>query len=108
LKPVKVEMPSISALQKLITGDPVSSGGALAPYRSGPALVDFFNQFGGQDDEYGQGFPSRWIYAESRLSDLNGKPNFGKVIEAAVDPRVYFGTDFSVDDAVDYLNHFWV
>jgi hypothetical protein len=105
LNPVKVEMPTIGALQKLITGDPVSSDGALAPYKSGPTLVDYFNQFGEQD-EYGQGFPSRWIYAESRLSELNGKPIFAQVIETAVDPRLYLGTDFSVDDAVDYLNQF--
>lgn len=29
-------------------------------YRSGPKLVEFFNQFGFHDS-YGQGFPSRWI-----------------------------------------------
>lgn len=98
-------MPTIGALQKLITGDPVSSVGALAPYRSGPTLVDFFNQFK-EEEEYGQGFPSRWIYAESCLSELNGQPAFAKIIESSVDPRWYVGTDFSVDEAVDYLNQF--
>jgi len=49
---------SIEALQKLITGDDIKQNvPALAPYRGGPALVRFFNEFAG-NDSYGQGFPS--------------------------------------------------
>ncbi len=40
-------------------------------YRSGPMLVEFFNELGFHD-VYGQGFPSRWIYTEDRLKALNG------------------------------------
>lgn len=32
-------------------------------YRSGPALVRFFNELG-FSDVYGKGFPSRWVYTE--------------------------------------------
>lgn len=100
-----IDSKTIEALQKLITGDPVSGGSALAPYRSGPELVGFFNQFG-IEDEYGQGFPSRWMYAESCISDLNGSSHIKGVIENAVDPRAYLGSNFSIDEAVDYINQF--
>lgn len=35
-------------------------------YRSGPKLVAFFNKYGFAD-LYEPGFPSRWIYTESKL-----------------------------------------
>ena len=102
---VKVALKTIEALEKLITGDQIPSGSSLAPYRSGPALVDFFNQYG-EDDEYGQGFPSRWQYAQQRLAELNGKIVFRDVIESTVDPRIFLGTDFSVEKAVAYINQY--
>ena len=34
--------------------------------RSGPKLVTFFNNYG-FTDSYGAGFPSRWMYTESKL-----------------------------------------
>jgi hypothetical protein len=105
MKLIKVESPTISALQKLVTGDNVDPTRSLAPYRSGPELIDFFNQFG-FEEIYGQGFPSRWAYAEGKLAELNGTENFKKAIELAVDPRRYFGTDFKVEEAVNYLNNF--
>ena len=55
---MKISDHTISALGSIITGD-----GGLSPYRSGPQLVTFFNQFG-VDEEYGQGFPSQWYYKE--------------------------------------------
>jgi hypothetical protein len=102
---MKVANQTIEALQKLITGDPIKSSNPLAPYRSGPELVDFFNQFG-EEDQYGQGFPSRWIYAESRLHEFNGKPVLKDLIECVVDPRTFLGSEFSIDEAVDYMNQF--
>lgn len=102
---ITVDEKTISALQKLITGDTISSKGPLAPYRSGPELISFFNQFN-RDEEYGDSFPSRWMYAESVLSELNGTPIFKKVIEAVIDPRVFVSTEHSIDVAVDYLNQF--
>lgn len=36
-------------------------------YRSGPKLVQFFNDLGFQDI-YGQGFPSRWMYTDEKLN----------------------------------------
>lgn len=56
---MKISEHAITALQKVITGDPLGYGKeAIAPYRSGRELVNFFNQFGA-NDVYRSGFPSR-------------------------------------------------
>ena len=34
-------------------------------YRSGPKLIAFFNNLG-FNDEYGQGFPSRWMFTDEK------------------------------------------
>ena len=105
LNNVKVVRETIEALEKLITGDQIPSGRSFTPYRSGPDLVDYFNQHG-EYDEYGQGFPSRRQYTQHRLTELNGKTVFKDLIENAVDPRNFFGTDFSVEEAVNYINQY--
>src|ERR1700733_7026771 len=97
---------SIGALQKLITGDPIKQDvPALAPYRSGPALISFFNEFAG-NDTYGQGFPSRWKYAEDKLQEHNGTDHLGAVVEAALDPDHFFDTKFELSAALDYFNRY--
>lgn len=62
---IKLNVKTIEALGSIITGD-----GQLSPYRTGPQLVNFFNQYG-FDDTYSNGFPSRWKYAESKIIELN-------------------------------------
>jgi serine/threonine protein kinase len=37
-------------------------------YKSGPKLVEFFNTYFKHNDQYGQGFPSRWAYVYDRLA----------------------------------------
>jgi hypothetical protein len=49
-------------------------------YRSGPKLVDFFNNFGFREN-YGQGFPSRWMYTDERLQKINGTPELDRCIK---------------------------
>ena len=39
-------------------------------YKSGPKLVSFFNQYYGNKDIYGQGFPSRWLYIYNKLVEF--------------------------------------
>ncbi len=91
----------ISALGSVITGDK-----NLSPYRTGPSLVVFFNQFCDSPDEYGQGFPSRWTYAEDKLRELNDSPQFNEALLAAVDRRHFLNTIWECDAAVEYLNQF--
>jgi hypothetical protein len=58
---MKISERTIKRLGEIITGDK-----ALSPYRSGPKLVSFFNDFG-TNHTYGEGFPSRWKFAEDCL-----------------------------------------
>lgn len=98
---------TISAVAKVITGDRVGPAGGIAPYRSGPELVRFFNQFGFEDEYPNQGgFPSRWMYAEEKLNQLQGKPEFGKALEAALSPPELLGTTFTVEAASEFLAPF--
>jgi hypothetical protein len=102
---MKVSFKTISAIEKIITGNPVAEQKSFVPYRSGPDLIDFFHEFG-SSDEYGQGFPSRWLYVENKLKEYNGTTLLKDIIEAALDPRVFLGTDFEPDEAVSYINEF--
>ncbi|MFR6141778.1 MAG: hypothetical protein ACLUJM_03445, partial [Finegoldia sp.] len=48
---------------------------SLYEYKTGPALVNFFNSNFGYNDQYNSSFPTRWIYASERIKNLynNGK-----------------------------------
>lgn len=39
-------------------------------YKSGPQLVSFFRKNFGSEDQYGQGFPSRWAYVYDKIVDM--------------------------------------
>jgi len=97
---MKVSLQTIKALGSYITGD---SG--KVHYRSGPMLVEFFNQFG-FDDTYGRGFPSRWIFTEEKLKELNGTVKLEEVFKKILDPRSFLGTDFDVSEIVNELNSY--
>lgn len=92
---------TIAAISKVITGE---SGNSF--YRSGPFLVKFFNELG-FNDEYGQGFPSRWKYTEDRVRIINESPSrMLKLLDATLDPRNYIDTEFDLSVIVDYLNEY--
>jgi hypothetical protein len=97
---VKLSEQTISALSSIITGD-----GRCSPYRTGPQLVSFFNQFG-SEDTYGNGFPSRWYYAEEKLRDLNNTAKMKEVLIAVLDPRSFLAKEFDINVAVEHLNQF--
>jgi hypothetical protein len=98
---------SIRALAKLICGNDRDSGGPIAPYRTGPNLVAFFNEFGSNDVyPWGGGLSSRESYTIDRLRNHNGAATLPHVIESALDPRHFLDTDFSVDDAITWLNKY--
>lgn len=99
---MKIALRTIKALGRIITGD-----GGMSPYRSGPQLVTFFNGHGG-NELYGQGFPSRWQFAEKQLQKLNGTNSIKKVIEDALDPRHYLETEFDAGSVVEHLNKYLV
>jgi hypothetical protein len=99
---VKLADKTISVLVDLITGDSGTS-----PYRSGPQLVSFFNQFGWHDT-YGPGFPSRRYYTEKRVLEANDTLKMEQIVSSAVDPRYFLDTDWKADDVVSYLNQYLV
>jgi hypothetical protein len=97
---------TLTAVADVITGDPIKGRQSrIAPYRSGPLLVRFFNEHGA-NDSYGQGFPTRFNYAEEKLRSYNRTTAIVGVIEAAVDPLHFLNEQSSVDEAVSYLNNY--
>lgn len=97
---MKLSEETIGALEGLIDGN-----GDHTPYQSGPELVDFFNDYG-FEDEYGQGFPSRWYYAQEKLKELNGSESLGNLIEDYFHPLNFIDTEFNLKEAIDYLNEY--
>lgn len=86
-------------------GDFVAGDLPGLPYRSGPQLVKFFNQFGSRDVYPSEGgFPTRRIYAQDKIRELNGAGVLRTLVAKAVDPREFKNTEKSVDEAVVLLN----
>lgn len=71
---------TIKHLSKMIAGDTPGW-----PSRSGWRLAEFFNHFGFHD-EYHNGFPTRYIYAEEKLKALNGTDVLRKVFRHLLAP----------------------
>jgi len=76
-------------------------------YRSGPKLVQFFNELG-FNDIYGQGFPSRWMYTDEKLSQINGTPELDKCIRNLFAPVNYIGRISELDKFIEEFNQYLV
>ena len=74
-------------------------------YRSGPMLVKFFNAFGFQDS-YGQGFPSRWMYTDEKLAQINGTPELDKCIRNLFAPVNFIGRISELDNFIREFNQY--
>ena len=68
--------------------------------------MHYFNRFRDFPDTYGKGFPSRWMYAEERLQELNDSSKFTEALLAAIDPRDFLNTDYKCEAAAEHLNLF--
>lgn len=106
MKPVKIGHRAIDALVKVITGDRIDVNRSIAPYRTAAKLEEFFTE------DLALAVPAN-IQRESRpketaawLKALNGTDDLRRIIEAAVRPADYEGSEYSVEAAVDYLNPF--
>jgi len=73
--------------------------------RSGPKLVEFFNDLG-SNDVYAQGFPSRWIYTDSKLSKINGTPELDKCIKNIFAPINFVGRFAELDQHIKDFNQY--
>jgi hypothetical protein len=76
-------------------------------YRKGHELVAFFNELGFKDT-YGHGFPSRWVYTDSRLEKINGTPELDKCIKKAFAPVNFVGRIDVLDKFIADFNQFLV
>lgn len=56
-------------------------------YKSGPALVRFFNQNFNYNDTYGQGFPSRWKYVFDKIIDFINTNRFDKFLNIILNQK---------------------
>lgn len=74
-------------------------------YRKGHQLVKFFNELGFRDN-YGQGFPSRWIYTDEKLQSINGKPEMDKCIKKVFAPVNYIGRFGELDKFIKDFNQY--
>jgi hypothetical protein len=97
---VKIKGKTLKALGQIVTGD-----AQLSPDRSGPMLVDLFNDLG-LDEIYGQGFPSRWAFAEESISKHSSGLPFSLLIERVFDPREFLNTTFGIEKAIEFFNQY--
>lgn len=74
-------------------------------YRSGPALVQFFNDLGSNDSYY-NGFPSRWFYTDQKLENINGTPELDKCIKKVFDPINFIGNIHNLDRLIGEFNQY--
>lgn len=74
-------------------------------YRSGPQLVQFFNELGFHDN-YGQGFPSRASYTDDRLARINGTPELDKCIRKLFAPVNFIGRIGELDGFIKEFNQY--
>lgn len=72
-------------------------------YRSGPMLVQFFNELGFHD-VYGQGFPSRWAYTEDKLNQLNGTATLEQCIKNVFSPINFIENPVLLDELLELFN----
>lgn len=97
---MKVSEYTIEFLGNLVAGDLEG-----APYRTGPQLVKFFNEFGGRDVyPSGGGFPSRRIYAQDKLRELNGQAVMKQVIATTLDPRAFLKHELDMEPVIAKVN----
>jgi len=74
-------------------------------YRSGPQLVGLFNGLG-FNDQYGQDFPSRWMYTDQKLEQINGTPQLDKCIKEVFSPIDFVGRINELDSFIKVLNQY--
>ena len=77
----------------------------ITEYRSGPKIIDFFGMFDYQD-VYRQGFPSRWMYTDLRLSQINGTPKLDICIKKLFNPINYIEDLNRLDNLIKEFNKY--
>jgi len=74
-------------------------------YRSGPKLVEFFKRLG-FSYTYGPGFPSRWIFTEDCLNQINGSQKLENCIKLLFAPTNYIGRFEELKKFIEDFNQY--
>ena len=74
-------------------------------YRSGSKLVSFFNDLG-FNDTYGQGFPSRWIFTDEKLKQINDTSKLNECILKLFNPINFIGKSTELKNFIDDFNQY--
>lgn len=96
---MRLSKKTLEQLRIIINGD------GTANYRSGSQLVNFFNELGFKD-QYGQGFPSRWVYTDAKLQNINGTPELDKCIKNTFAVVEYIGRIEELDKQIADFNQY--
>ncbi|MDT0678787.1 abortive infection family protein, partial [Autumnicola musiva] len=99
-KIMKISEKTIRFLGRALCGDT-----GLVPYKTGQELVDFFVTYG-SEDQYGEGFPSRWRYTEEKIREFNDTKELKSIIEDSVDPRDFMESQIDINETIKALNKF--
>lgn len=102
VKILKLHDKTLKELRKHINGN---KNDTMFSYRSGPELVSFFNDLG-FNDSYGQGFPSRWMYTDEKLSAINGTEKMEECIEKVFGVINFVGRFDELDGAIKHFNEY--
>ena len=74
-------------------------------YKSGPRLVDFFNEFG-FDEIYQNGFPSRWMYTDSKLNEINNTVKMEQCILKVFNPINFIESPDTLNGIINIFNEY--
>lgn len=93
----------LNALATIIIGD---SKKQITEKLTGPQIVEFFNEFGFEDDYWKDKLNnlSRFKFALDHLKKLNGKSEMKQVILELVNPSRYWDSEYSVDNVATIIN----
>ncbi|HDR6822684.1 TPA: abortive infection family protein [Bacillus thuringiensis] len=98
---MELRQKTIKVIAETIAGD-----NEYSFYRSGPQLVDFYNEFG-FDNSYGQGFPTRWKYAQDKLIEIIEQNRFVEFINYCLDESLYFEVHENEYEMQDVIIEYW-
>ncbi|MEO0559664.1 MAG: abortive infection family protein [Bacteroidota bacterium] len=103
----RLSFKTMEVVAAIICGNPaVGQEEPLSPYRTQSQLSEFFREDLGISPPPGLGGSSRATEAKSWLKSVNETHDLARIVEAAVRPGDYQGTEYEVRAVVDYLNEY--
>lgn len=94
---MKLNPKSLEKLRQLINEE--------IEYRSGPKIISFFNNYG-FNDIYGQDFPSRWMFTDEKLRQINDTPKLQECIQNLLNPINFIGKSEELDNFINDFNQY--